>query len=219
MATKANLKNLPVEHFQVTSSDIVTYLQNQLGFRFDCDFQLWDNRADWEKPMAVHKCYVIMRAIFRSEDIRVNDQIQTYVDQVLEDSAAGIRFKDNVINVLKPFMFPENFATVRQNPEKLQQLAEMGIYGDRLERLIRRPGLFYDQQTKRFGLYLRPELIIKDMAADPATNKTDGVMAFGYVSDASGNAAAISWGVNLYHGLHANNGGISIDAVFNNVQA
>ena len=51
MATKANLKTIPVEHHIVSSSDVVEYLQNQLGIAFDCDFQLLDNRADWEKPM------------------------------------------------------------------------------------------------------------------------------------------------------------------------
>ena len=71
MATKANLKTLPIEHHIVSSSDIVTYLQNELGFAFDCDFKLYDNRGPQEKPMAVEKCFVLMRAVFRTEDICV----------------------------------------------------------------------------------------------------------------------------------------------------
>jgi hypothetical protein len=220
MATKGNLKTLPVDHHIVSSSDIVEYLQNQLGFRFDCDFQLWDNRADWEKPMTTNKCYVVMRVIFRPEDIRIVEPIQTYVDKVMEENASGIRFKDDVVEVLKQFMFPSNIALVRQQPDTLQRLAEQGIYGDRLERLIRRPDIFYDQVNKRFGVYLRPELIIKDMCKDADTDKIDGVMAFGYVSDAGNNAAAITWGVNVYHNIRSvSSSGVSIDAVFNSIRA
>lgn len=222
MATKANLKTIPVEHHIVSSSDVVEYLQNQLGIAFDCDFQLLDNRADWEKPMTTHKCYVMMRVVFRPEDICVSDASGDYVDHVLRETGAGRRFKDNVINVIKPFMFPENMPQARQDPVKLQQFAEMGLYGEALEKLMRRPGLFYDQVNDRFGVYLRPERIIGDMCADPDTNKIDGTFAFGYVSNSANNAAAITWGVNVYHGnsvLGKSNNGITIDAVFNGIKA
>jgi hypothetical protein len=53
------------------------------------------------------------------------------------------------------------------------------------------------------------------MMTDPATGKPAGAISFGYVSDANGNAASISWGVNLYENLSAAVGGVSIDAVFN----
>ena len=218
MATKANLKTLPIEHHVVTSSEIVEYLQNQLGFTFDCDFELYDMRGEFEKPMATEKCYVIMRCVFRPEDIRMTDTISNYVDKVLEDTAAGYRFKDNVIETLKPFMLPQNIATVKQNPELLRVLAQQGLYGANLERLIRRPNIFYVPQEQRFGVYLRPDEIIKDMCADPATNKVDGVVAFGYVSGANNNAAAITWGVNVYHNYHVGLKGASIEAVFNSIQ-
>ena len=222
MATKANLKTLPVEHHIVSSSDVVEYLQNELGFAFDCDFKLLDNRAEWEKPTTVNKCYVIMRVVFRPEDICVPDSTGDYVDYVLKETGSGRRFKDNVIEQLKPFMFPENMPQARQDPVKLQQFAEMGLYGEDLERLMRRPRLFYDQVNDRFGLYLRPERIIADMCADPATDKIDGVMAFGYVSNSANNAAAISWGVNVYHGntvIGTNGSGVTVEAVFNGIKS
>jgi hypothetical protein len=58
------------------------------------------------------------------------------------------------------------------------------------------------------------------MCSDPATNKLDGIMAFGYVSDANQNASAITWGVNVYHnvGFNMRSGGVTIDAVFNSIK-
>jgi hypothetical protein len=215
MAIKANLKELPVKHYNVSSSDVVDHLQNELGFKFDCDFKIWDNRAEWEKPMATNKCFVIMRAVFRPEDIVIQANTHEYADRVLSEVMSGIKFKDNVMKTLEPFMFPKNMGAIKQYPERLQVLAEQGIYGEHLEELIRRPRLFLDKVNNRFGIYLRPEKIITDMMTDPATGKPAGAISFGYVSDANGNAASISWGVNLYENLSAAVGGVSIDAVFN----
>ena len=72
-------------------------------------------------------------------------------------------FKDTVINVLKPFMFPADIVNVHQQPEKEAILASMGLYGEPLNKIIRRPNIFYDQVTDRFGVYLCPEKIIVDM--------------------------------------------------------
>ena len=219
MATKANLKTLPIEHHIVTSSDIVTYLQNQLGFPFDCDFKLYDNRGPYEKPMATEKCYVLMRAVFRPEDICIQDQVSNYVDKVLSESGSNQKFKDTVLKVLEPFMFPENMQELRHDPEKRAMLAAQGLYDERLEALIRHPRFFYDKVNNRFGIALRPERIIADMCSDEATNKLDGIMSFGYVSDANNNAATITWGVNVYHttGVNIGRAGVTIDAVFNSI--
>ena len=90
------------------------------------------------------------------------------------------------------------------------------MFGERLEKLLRRRGLFYDANNHYFGVYLRPEEIIKDMCADPGTNKVDGVVAFGYVDGSSNSASAITWGVNVYHNRCAIPQGVDIDTVFNN---
>ncbi len=218
--TKGNLKSLPVDHFVISSSEVAKYLENQLGFPFDCDFELLDNRSEWEKPLNTDKCFVLMRAVFRPEDICVKAVAGDYVDTVLKETGSGMMFKDTVKNTLKEFMFPDNIRNIQNMPEKLQALAQQGLCGPKLENLIRRPGLFFDQVNNRFGVYLRPEKIIVDMCKNPATNKLDGVIGFGYVSDASKNAAAISWGVNLYRNMiSAPSGGITIDAVFNGMKA
>jgi len=221
MNTKGNLKPLPIEHYPVTSSDIVNYLANQLGFPFDCDFKIFDNRAQFEKPMAVEKCFVVMRCVFRDEDICVSRGTNDYVDKVLSAASAGKKFKDDVVAVLKDYMFPANIAQeLRQNPAKAQELANQGLYGDRLDKIMRHPGFFYDEEEKKWGLYLRPERIIYDMCKDPDTDKLDGTMGFGYLNDAGGNAASITWGVNVYHksGLKLGIGGISVEQIFANLK-
>lgn len=212
--TKGNLQELPIKHYVISDSEVKQYLRDQLGgIAFDADFALWDNRAEWEKPAACEKCYVIMRAVFDPRDICVTNAKKDFVTTVLESMSADMQFREDVMNALKPFMFPKNMANTKFMPDQLARLASMGITGNRLEELMRRPGLFYDQVNKRFGLYLRPERIIEDMVRDPATNALDGTMSFGYVVSAD-NGGFIRWGVNVYHSKVAKSG-VSIDSVFN----
>jgi hypothetical protein len=220
MATKArHIEELPIKHFMISSSQIVQYLQNELGFPFDSDFQLCDTRAEWEKPYATEKCYVIMRAVFRPDDICMVDDGSSYVDRVLQSSGSGIKLRDNVYKILEKFMFPKNFRTVMQRPDILQKFANQGIYGPVLDKLVARPGIFCEQTTGYFGVYLRPEEIIKDMLSDEATNKLEGVMRFGHVSGDNKNAAAITWGVNVYLDKRSGLNSVNIEDVFgtNNV--
>ena len=216
MATKYPFKYVDVKHACISTSDVVKHLQDELGFTFDCDFMLWDNRAEWEKPLNTNKCYVIMRATFRPEDIAIKPEANDYVSKTLQAMSTGITFKKDVMDVLEKFMLPKNFAKeLRDNPQKQRMFAEMGIFGARLEDLLRRPGLFYDKVNNRFGVYLLPEMIIRDMAADPETGEPfQGLISYGYVSGDNTNAAAISWGVNFYGQSSTGLSGVSIDAVF-----
>lgn len=219
--TRSHLTEIPVKHARISSSDVVAHLQDLLGFGFDCDFILCDNRADWEKPMTTNKCYVIMRAVFRPEDITVPTNSSEYVDKVLKATSAGTQYREDVMNTLKPFMFPQNMAAAKQQPEILQRLAEQGVAGNRLEELMRRPNIFYDQVNQRFGLYLRPERIINDIIVRHyGTNGVfNGVMSFGYLAGDNQNAAAITWGINVYENMTNTPSGITIDAVFAGIKA
>lgn len=214
----AKLKKLEIDHIPISSSDVAGHLQDLLGFSFDCDFQIWDNRMDYEKPINTNKCYVIMRCAFRPQDILMMDKPKDYVDSVLRATSAGTQFKDSFIKTIKPFMFPEEIKT-ESRPEVLQKLAEMGIYGDRLDMLRSMPGLFYDQVTDRWGVFLRPEAIIGDMVKDPTEDKIDGTMQFGWVSGDPMNSATVNWGANIYKGRMFNgNNSVALDAVFNAIR-
>lgn len=219
MAFKAkNLKELPIKHVPVSASDVVEYLQNEVfGFSFDCDFKVWDNRMDYEKPINTQKCYVVMRCAFRPQDIIMQAQPGNYVDRALKNMAASTQFKDSFKKSIEPFMFPEKIRS-ENRPEVLQQLAEQGIYGERLELLRRAPRMFYDQVNNYWGVFLRPERIIAEMVKDPDEDKVDGFMSFGWLNADESNPAAITWGVNIYKGFAGRNAGVTIDAIFNSIR-
>ncbi|MBO4734956.1 MAG: hypothetical protein J5614_01040 [Paludibacteraceae bacterium] len=219
MNLKGNIKALPVDFFPITTTDVVRHLQDQLGFQVHADFSVWDNRSPWEKPDNRGSSYVIMRAIFRPQDITIPNQSQNYMERLVQASGAGIQYQKDVISILKKFMFPQDMARVQNMPEELQRLAKMGIYGERLQELMRRPNMFYEPIKEHYGCYLRPERIIYDMfvdldAAEPNTlaGKVDIVKL-----EDSDQAETIKWGVLLWHGTSAQtigNYGVTIDDVF-----
>lgn len=213
--TKGNLTEIPVKHYIITATDIARYLGDQLGVRFDCDFTLLDNRGPWEKPLNFQKCYVLMRAIFATEDICVPTDTTNYADRFLSENSANMQFRKEFIETLRPFMFPENMAQVRLMPAEQARLAEMGLKGRDLEDLMRRPGLFYDTINKKWGVYLRPERIIADMAKDPATNTVRGVLSHVYLDGNPQQPESIKWGINIYNGsTSVTSYGVTVDDVF-----
>lgn len=215
MAFKFPFKFVDVKHAPVSSSDVAKHLQDQLGFGFDCDFLVFDNRAEWEKPLATNKCYILMRVTFKPEDIAIPVKADDYVAKTLQQLSANIQFKPDVMAVLKKFMLPENMDAIISDQSKVITLNQMGLTQPVLNDLARRKTLFFDSVNKRFGAYLLPEKIIKDMASDPETGEEfPGTIAFGFVSGDNTNAAAITWGVNLYGQKSNMVSGVSIDSVF-----
>lgn len=164
---KASIKPIPTDHYIISTNDVVNYLQNQLGFSIGYDFTRWVG-------VSVDHSYIRMRAIINPKDIVYSAANKDYVDSVLAANAAGIMYKDTVIETLKPFMYPKSITNIRNHPEDLQRIAEYGLYGERLDEVIQYSQLNYCKQADVFRLYLRPERIIVDMLSDPATNKVDG---------------------------------------------
>jgi len=209
VSNKAGIKQVPVERFVISGSDIVRYLRDQLGF----DLAAYDFTR-WTGPFP-EICYVRMRAAIYPEDIVVKSGPKGYFDRVLEANAADIEFNGDVMDVLKPFMYPESTKDVLSNTESLERLYQLGLYGERLNDIIMNQDLKYCPAANLYGVYLRPEMIIKDMLADPSSNKVDGEMAvvavYGTTSD------TIRWEVVVTSKRHAVSGssGISLNAVFN----
>lgn len=217
--TKAGMDPLPVYHFKVSTAQLVQYLQNELGFPIDCDFRLHDNRAEFEKPLHPEKTYVLMRAIFKPEDITINAKSDNFIDRHLRAAGAGAQFKSDVIEVLKPFMYDPNTADLRNFPEEIARLQQQGLYGRALEDLMTRPTFFYDSTNNMWGTYLKPEAIIQDMLKNPDTDQPNGAIGIGFVS-ADNNAQTLSWGINVYCDPHFNaNGHVTVPDVFNGVKA
>jgi len=166
---KAMIQPIPTDRYRISSTEVIKYLQDQLGFVVDYDFTRWTG-------ISPDNSYIRLRIVIAHDDIVARNTSRDYVDKVLEENAAGIRFKDNVINTLKPFMYPLNMQDIRNKPEQMARFEALGIVGPRLDEIIRYSKLTYHRETNSFGLYLRAERIIADMLTDPNTGVINGDM-------------------------------------------
>ena len=169
VTNKANIKPIPTDRYIITSSEVVKYLQDQLGFGTICDFTRWTG-------VSPDKSYVRMRAVFAPEDVLAKSHINDYADRMLAATASGMEFKSTVMDTLKPFMYPDTLGDIYNQPEDIQRLAEMGVFQERLIDLVSNAKLNYCNEVNVFRLYLRPERIIAEMLSDPSTNAIDGHM-------------------------------------------
>lgn len=167
VTNKANIQPMPTDRYIITTSDVTKYLQDQLGFGIVCDYTRWTG-------VSPDKSYVRMRAVFNPDDIVVKPTGDGYVDKFLAMTASGIDFKDTVIDILTPFMYPDTLGDIYNRPDDLRRLYEIGLYDERLVELIQNAKLNYCREVNLFRLYLRPERIITDMLKDPSTNEIDG---------------------------------------------
>jgi hypothetical protein len=202
--TKAGIDPLPIEIYKYGTADITTYLQNQLGFPVGVDYRRWTG-------VTANHSYIRMRVVMLPKDLIVPPSQETIVDKILNENSAGMKFKDNVIDTLKPFMYPKNMDALRNHPEVLQHLYEYGVYGDRLNEIIRYSKLDYSKEAGYFRIYLRPERIIADMLSDPDTNKLDGDMAITRVFGET--PETFQWEVQVTSNTGLS-GDISIDRIF-----
>lgn len=205
---KAGIQPIPTDRYSISTSEVVTYLQDQLGFGIGCDFTRWTG-------VSVDQSYVRMRAVFNPNDIIATTSSRDYVDRVLAENAAGIMFKDTVINTLKPFMYPDTINDVRNHPDDINRLYQIGVFGERFDEILRYSKLTYCREANMFRIYLRPERIIAEMLADPSTGKIDGDMSILAVNGTT--SETIRWEVAITKNNHTFVGStdLSIDAIFN----
>lgn len=168
--TKCGIPPMPIEIYKFGTADITNYLRNQLGFDVGVDYCRWTG-------ITANHSYVRMRIVIMPKDIIVPVESNNFVDRTLNENSAGMRFKDTVLDTLKPYMYPANVDQLKAHPDTLRHLYEHGVYGDRLEEIIRYAKLNYSKEAGFFRLYLRPERIIADMLSDPNNNEIDGNMA------------------------------------------
>lgn len=205
---KANIKPIPAETFMIGTNDVISYLQNELGFNVVYDFTRWVG-VDYAYN------YVRMRVAIAPDDIVAETAAKDYAERTIHKFGAGLKFKDRVINTLKPFMYPENTANIRNFPEDLERLYKYGLFGDRLQEVIDFSKLTYCREANLFRLYLRPERIIVDMLSDPTTGKVDGSLAIVAVHGTT--PETIRWEVVITKTQNGNSfdgRNISIDKIF-----
>ena len=170
VTNKANIQPIPCDRYVITASQVVKYLQDQLGFSVGYDFTRWVG-------VSSDQSYVRMRVVFNPKDIVADSNSTDYVDRVLASNGAGLQFKDTVIAALEPYTFPENVAYSQKTQDETDRMYLIGIFGDRWEEILRFSKLTYNPQANLFRLYLRPERIIYDMLSDPSTDQVAGNMS------------------------------------------
>lgn len=205
---KAGIQPIPTDRYSITTSDVIKFLQDQLTFGIAADFTRWTG-------VSPDLSYVRMRVVFSPSDIVATTTSKDYVDRVLAENAAGIMFKDTVINTLKPYVYPDNTIDVRRNPEDLQRLYQIGVFDNRLDEIITHSKLNYCKDANVFRLYLRPERIIADMLADPSTGEIDGEMNILSVQGTSSETIRWEVAVTKHRNTFAGSNQMSIDAIFN----
>ena len=205
---KAGIQPIPTDNYTITGSEVVKYLQDQLGFGVAFDFTRWTG-------VVPDLSYVRMRVVFNPKDIVVPSDAKDYVDRKLEEYAAGTKFDADTIEILKPFMYPEKINEIRNNPEDMQRLYKLGVLEDRFDEIVRNAKLNYCREANVFRLYLRPERIIEDMLRNPTTNKIDGTMSILGVRGTS--SETIRWDVAVTRKPSAfiGNSELSVEAIFN----
>lgn len=210
VVNKAGIQPIPTDRYIITTSDVIKFLQDQLTFGVAADFTRWTG-------VSPDLSYVRMRVVFSPNDIVADTSSKDYVDRVLAENAAGIMFKDTVINTLKPYMYPETTSDVRNNPEDLQRLYQIGVFDNRLDEILVHSKLNYCREANVFRLYLRPERIIADMLTDPNTGKIDGEMSILTVYGTSSETIRWEVAVTKNRNTFAGSNQMSVDAIFNRV--
>ena len=203
--TKSGIEPLPILTYKIGTGNITTYLRNQLGFDVAVDYRRWTG-------ITANHSYVRMRVVILPKDICVTSKSKDFVDRTLSEYSAGMTFKDDVIDTLKPFMYPKNINDLRNYPEVMQHLYEYGVYGDRLNEIIEFSKLNYSKDANLFRVYLRPERIIAQMLEDPSTNEINGNMVITRVLGDT--PETFQWEVQVTEDRGISTTGISIDKIF-----
>lgn len=208
---KGGINRLPIDVYKFSSTDVVNYLEsNVLGFKLlKSDFTRWTGVSE-------NHSYVRMRVVISPKDILVKSSGNGYVDRFLASNAAGMKYDEDVIRALEPFMYPASIANIRKHPEVIQRLGQYGVCGKNLDDIIANSGITYNSNVNCFGVYLRPERIIAQILEDPAKNEIDGNMSI--ISVEGTTSETIRWTCLVVgnENIPLGNKDISVDAIFNN---
>lgn len=165
ITNNAGIKRQPVDRYIISSAQVLQYLQNKLGFQVGADFIRWTG-------VTANHSYVLMRVVIDPKDIvAAQPASQLWAEKQLQENAAGIMYQEDVIETLRPFMFPEILDPNRLSREELEKMYKYGVYGQNLADIITKSKLTYSPEVKLFRVFLRPDMIIQSMLAEPTSNR------------------------------------------------
>lgn len=173
---KAGWQPLPNKFYEISVTDIQKYLQDEvLGFKVATSWARWTG-------ITAYNGYLRMRVVISPKDIEVMGGRTDYVGKFLQEYSAERNLNKNVMDALKPFMYPPNMRQIymSQNYDKLKHLNELGVVGEKLDELVKWSQINYvrDQSTGKdyYRIYLAPEKIVFDGLTNAETGKIDGTL-------------------------------------------
>ena len=173
---KAGWQPLPNKFYEISVTDIQKYLQDEvLGFKVATSWKRWTG-------ITAYNGYLRMRVVISPKDIEVMGGRTDYVGKFLQEYSAERNLNKNVMDALKPFMYPPNMRQIymSQNYDKLKHLNELGVVGEKLDELVKWSQINYvrDQSTGKdyYRIYLAPEKIVFDGLTNAETGKIDGTL-------------------------------------------
>jgi len=147
----------------ISSQEVANHLANRLGFPILCDFKKFGGTSPFES-------YVRMRVGMKDSDCLMPYESNDIISSLLRNYSNNIPLKKSVLDVLKPYMYPQDPKVLRQMILNVppQRLMQIGLCGKNLEDLLKHAVPIHDTKHAHVGIYLRPEVILEEMCIDPA---------------------------------------------------
>ena len=207
---KGGAKGTHWDQYIISADQLANYLSKDiLGLPIKADFVTLHGPAGG--------CFVEMNISIDNADFTTEPAQGNYVENFLAKNSTGIQAKQDVINALKPFMFPSDWTRILSDPIKLRDLAAVGIVGDALQR-IRQFAIFRKSETyNAWVITLNTENLIRDFFSNPTTGKVEGDLKITSVT--GDRAPGIQWEVFINRdNTRTVDNTISIDAIFNSIR-
>lgn len=205
---KAKIEREPVDRYIISSAQVQSYLENELGFGIGADFLRWDG-------ISANHASVRMRVGLLDKDIGVPQTAATsYAAKIIAENSAGRSVKSTVLDVLKKYMYPTDLRPLFENRETVENMLMYGVYDNRIREISEFSNLTLVPAQGMWRVYLMPQLILEDMLSDPSTGEVDGHFAitgvFGRTND------TIRWEIEISKNKRGNTetGRVDVEKLF-----
>jgi hypothetical protein len=123
-----------------------------------------------------NSAYVITVLSIAAEDLAVTASPTNFAEKVLDAYGANTKFKKDIVDKIKPFMFPtpEAMDNIMRNRAEYERLTKLGFWGANLTDIKQFSKFRHSPQTGWYVIYLDTEKIIRQMCEDPLDGELNG---------------------------------------------
>lgn len=211
VTNKSGIQPIPVDYYTITGADVIKYLQEDiLGFPIRCELKRWVGCVN-------NVGYVRLRLAISKKDLA--SAVETEKSPINQILAPGkdIKMKKEVVDSLKPFMYPKRQILAGISPSNVNDLINKGLSQSRLAEIIKYSEFVYNDELQIYMIYLKAEAIIKDMLSIPADGTPDGNKIdgnFGIVGTKGDTEKDLNWFVQIRTDNSSGISNVSLDNVF-----